>query len=163
MILNVRICRWERNKMFEWWQYFVSMFTNLKHSLSSVHLCSRAFMGVNMNARTANSILIYAIICTPARVHICTSCALILPKCGQPQPFLNIPQDEKLINAIAPANMNLPFFIANCSNCYHYTKNPHTGSKGICKHVAPVGTAPCKNGELKYLYQPTKNNSKYSN
>ena len=109
--------------------------------------------------RLRSTIAPYPIICTSAYLHICTSGRFIFPKCGQPQPFLNIPQDEKLINTNAPNNINLLFNITNCTNCYHYTKYSHAGSKAICKQIAPIGAAPYKNGKLQYLNQPAKNNS----
>ncbi|WP_183562074.1 hypothetical protein [Mucilaginibacter sp. SP1R1] len=53
------------------------------------------------------------IICTPAYLHIRTSGSSTFPKWGQPQPFLNIPHDDRLIKTTAVNNIHLLFAISN--------------------------------------------------
>jgi hypothetical protein len=85
----------------------------------------------------------YPIICTFAHLE---SAHLIAPNVGQPQPFLKMPHDEMLLTSITAANMiSLFFFIAYCAKCERNTKNTHTNTQHIAKHIVPIAIAPGKN------------------
>src|SRR3569833_307768 len=74
----------------------------------------------------------------------------VLPKCGQPQSFLKMPQDESPMTMI-PKTMYLTFFMSQCPFDNQDTKCCHTCAYHIGEKIAPFAAAPGKNRQLQYL------------